>query len=299
MPFMRKAESARRAANQIEIEQTRRVLAGEDGEDAYEEESQVESVGRKKFGVGQQGPIRQVTGSDEKSEFEEPSSDDGLPPSEPAEEQALRRKEDTLLKRAANSRKARVKEALEYKEVKTYESGENPWLSGPRHTNSGPTTDVPIISTKAVLGSSKASRANGEKRQLTSKTKITPQSKMEDWTSPSDSSEDESEVRVAGHEQSSQRNEELVRMAFAGDDVFHAFEDEKKATMDEEGDQVVDTSLPGWGSWTGAGISRKEQKRANSMKRTQTIKGVDPSKRQDAKLDRVIINEKRLKKVRK
>lgn len=94
------------------------------------------------------------------------------------------------------------------------------------------------------------------------------------------------------------RNQDLVRKAFAGDDVVAAFAQEKRATIRDEGEKVIDDTLPGWGSWTGPGISKKAQRRNRIL--TKVVPGVvaapGKKKRQDAQLDRVIINEKRVKK---
>src|SRR5690606_8978315 len=49
------------------------------------------------------------------------------------------------------------------------------------------------------------------------------------------------------------------------------------------------------GNWTGAGVGKKRASK-NSGRFFKTIKGVDAEKRQDAKLETVIINEKRVKK---
>ena len=83
---------------------------------------------------------------------------------------------------------------------------------------------------------------------------------------------------------------------FAGDDSLEVeFEREKQTTIEEEGDQIIDNTLPGWGSWVGAGISAKHSKR-HQKRFTTVIKGVSAESRKDAKLDRVIINEKTVKK---
>ncbi|KAK9322156.1 small-subunit processome [Lipomyces orientalis] len=83
---------------------------------------------------------------------------------------------------------------------------------------------------------------------------------------------------------------ELVKRAFAGDDVVREFEAEKKRTIEDEGDKEIDVTLPGWGSWTGKGV-RKPQK-----KFVQKIEGIVPKNRKDSKLKNVIINEKAAKK---
>lgn len=85
---------------------------------------------------------------------------------------------------------------------------------------------------------------------------------------------------------------DLVARAFANDNVVQEFDAEKEQIMQEDADKTEDLTLPGWGSWAGKGIKKKKNKV------TRTIKGVDPSRRKDAKLSKVIINEKRIKKVR-
>ncbi|KAF8422552.1 small-subunit processome, partial [Tirmania nivea] len=99
------------------------------------------------------------------------------------------------------------------------------------------------------------------------------------------------------------QHRELVRRAFAGDDVQAEFEVEKGREVDEDETKEIDESLPGWGSWSGAGIN-ESKKRAKAEKRgfgkggkfTKVVPGVDKEKRKDAKLAKVIISEKKVKK---
>jgi len=102
-------------------------------------------------------------------------------------------------------------------------------------------------------------------------------------------------VPVGGNKGANLDLQELAKRAFAGDNVVAEFKAEKKRKIDEEGDQVIDTRIPGWGSWTGAGLV--EQKGKKDTRFLKTIKGVDKNKRKDKKLEKVIINEKRVKKV--
>ncbi|EIE89978.1 hypothetical protein RO3G_14689 [Rhizopus delemar RA 99-880] len=81
---------------------------------------------------------------------------------------------------------------------------------------------------------------------------------------------------------------ELVARAFANDDVVAEFEEEKLAEIAEDGDKVEDLTLPGWGSWGGAGVKPKK----NKKKIVKVTKGIAADKRRDAKLANVIINEK-------
>jgi len=92
---------------------------------------------------------------------------------------------------------------------------------------------------------------------------------------------------------------ELIKSAFGGDDVESDFEKEKRAAADSEDEKVIDNALPGWGSWAGEGISKREQKRAQARTKGKFLtktEGVKPAARKDTKLDRVIVSERRIKK---
>ncbi|MBC9701769.1 MAG: hypothetical protein H9W83_04265, partial [Leuconostoc sp.] len=92
------------------------------------------------------------------------------------------------------------------------------------------------------------------------------------------------------------RDQKLIARAFAGADVVGEFESEKRQTMEDEDEKVVDNTLPGWGSWAGEGLSKKARARNKGRFLTKTD-GIKVADRKDAKLDKVIINEKRVKKV--
>ncbi|KAI8831560.1 Utp14 protein-domain-containing protein, partial [Chytridium lagenaria] len=90
---------------------------------------------------------------------------------------------------------------------------------------------------------------------------------------------------------------EVMQMAFANDDVFAEFREEKEAVVDADKPKDVDVTLPGWvSSWAGNGVAAKKNV---VIKKAKPNEGVDASKRKDAKLRNVIINEKRNKKVTK
>jgi U3 small nucleolar RNA-associated protein 14 len=88
----------------------------------------------------------------------------------------------------------------------------------------------------------------------------------------------------------------MVARAFAGEDVVGEFEAEKAAIAEDEDDKIVDNTLPGWGSWVGDGVSAKEKKRHQGRFLTK-VDGIKKNNRKDAKLEKVMINEKRIKKV--
>jgi U3 small nucleolar RNA-associated protein 14 len=297
MPFMRKAEIARRAANKAEIEQVQRILAGADDAVEDEDENVAKNGGRRKFGLEQQGQKSGAPQANGKSDFEEPLSEDEAVLRSPTLERASKHRPKLQAGNEANVKIVTLKQHNREAPNGVGTNLSNPWLSGPRNRKPALVSGEPIISSNATLQDPEGKLKKSGIQQSSLKIKTIAPSTLDDLTSASDSENDEpADSAMPGR--LPQRNKELVRMAFAGDDVFEAFAEEKKATMDEEGDQIVDTSLPGWGSWTGAGINKKEQRYSRSRQTASTIKGVDPHKRKDAKLDRVIINEKRSKKVR-
>ncbi|CAK7201449.1 hypothetical protein SEUCBS139899_004153 [Sporothrix eucalyptigena] len=114
-------------------------------------------------------------------------------------------------------------------------------------------------------------------------------------------------------------NEQLLRKALGEDDAAAEFAAEKAAQAAEEAAAWEDeqararghknknsaTSMPGWGSWVGDGVSKRAMKRdqravaAAKGGKGGKSKAVDDKKalvRRDAKLDKVIISEKRIHK---
>ncbi|CAM6036547.1 unnamed protein product [Sphagnum compactum] len=95
--------------------------------------------------------------------------------------------------------------------------------------------------------------------------------------------------------------EELIRRAFAGDDVEAEFVETKARALDEEVPRVEGpVSLPGWGQWTH--IQQKKGQPAWLLKEQESLKNKRDaalSRRKDAKLQFVMISEKMDKKASK
>ncbi|KAK3675996.1 hypothetical protein LTR78_004188 [Recurvomyces mirabilis] len=97
------------------------------------------------------------------------------------------------------------------------------------------------------------------------------------------------------------------RRAFAGDDVEIAFQAEKEADIADQDEQETSSHLPGWGSWTGTGLSKKIRK-ANAkavhnplFKRKLPGGGVKAEERKDGRvgMEKVIVSEKTERKGKK
>ncbi|KIW94757.1 uncharacterized protein Z519_04734 [Cladophialophora bantiana CBS 173.52] len=266
MAFMRKAEAARKAVNEEEIRKIRRSLHSDEVESVSQGHLEdAAPMGRQKFGVaGGDIPVKpQVRVS--KSEFEEPEPEAEL---EDIRDQDQR---EGLKDNAPTATSLEIGIKLDRSSTRSLKR------PGAKRTGSSNTNNN--LSSQNFL----PRLANKEGESLKKTTRV-PRSHLDGYTSPSES-ENEQDERAA-----------LAQAIFAGSgEIQREFAREKKETVEEEGDQVVDDGLPGWGSWTGEGISKKAQKRVKGRYLT-TVKGVAEEKRQDARLEKVIINEKRVKK---
>ncbi|KAM4818756.1 U3 small nucleolar RNA-associated protein 14 homolog A [Thomomys bottae] len=81
---------------------------------------------------------------------------------------------------------------------------------------------------------------------------------------------------------------QMIKEAFAGDDVIREFLKEKRETVEANKPKDVDLTLPGWGEWGGVGLKPSARKRRRFL-----IKAREGPPRKDKKLPNVIINEKR------
>nr|XP_012609185.1 U3 small nucleolar RNA-associated protein 14 homolog A-like isoform X1 [Microcebus murinus] len=81
---------------------------------------------------------------------------------------------------------------------------------------------------------------------------------------------------------------QMIKEAFAGDDVIRDFLKEKREAMEASKPQDVDLTLPGWGEWGGMGLKPSAKKRCRFL-----IKAPEGPPRKDKNLPNVIISEKR------
>jgi U3 small nucleolar RNA-associated protein 14 len=288
MKFMQNAEAARKQANDEEIRKLRRELNGDESERDDSE------GGRRKFGSTKTGKTNSKATLRQKNELEETlaSEDEGsdIVPDDRQKQTIAKHRGIQKTKSAAKA--GRSNDSREVLEQENDTATENPWLAQTTRTNrkrntgkDDQTIDISLEGPQTFTGDLKTvshKRATRDKKHHQSG----PSKQASDDMSDSD---DDSAAPIL------LTNHDLVKKAFAGDEVVEDFEQEKQEVIEDEGDKIVDNTLPGWGSWAGDGISKKQQKR---QKRFLTkVEGVKPEQRKDAKLGHVIINEKRVKKV--
>lgn len=164
---------------------------------------------------------------------------------------------------------------------------ENPWLNGFTETTEKSKKYHAITEDSSRL--SKAAnkiQKNADKRQAKSKSNDTivdlnnTMNISKNVQNSEDEDEDDGESRMF-----LQKN--LISEAFAGDDVVSEFQEEKRRIVEEEDDKTEDMTLPGWGGWGGADITKAPKK-----KFVRKIDGVmQKDKRKDKDLKNVIVNE--------
>ncbi|KAF4973502.1 hypothetical protein FZEAL_9317 [Fusarium zealandicum] len=265
MKFMQKAEAAKKEANDALVKQIRRELDGEDAEGSDDEE--MDEVGRRQYGAPGGKPFRPTaeksTRASKKRRSAEEENDD-----------------DDVMITTDSAVNPAIPNISSHDSTQAAPSAAGAWSRGEtRRKKKGQSSanigDLDLTSNVMV-----ASRPSKPK----SKGKTTKDAEASDAESDADQ-----------HLPMAIRDQEMVARAFAGEDVVGDFEREKAAAADDDDDKVVDNTLPGWGSWVGDGVSSKEKKRHQGRFLTK-VEGIKKKDRKDAKLDKVIINEKRIKK---
>ncbi|RPA85818.1 Utp14-domain-containing protein [Ascobolus immersus RN42] len=320
LAFMQKAEALKKQQNLEELESLKRSLRNED-ESTDEDEREVK--GRRTYKPAPQQQEEQKEEKPERLEFEEKGSDDESSSSDDDDVEIIVNAANKPQNPFSTSRSKPLTSANTNSEA----AESNPWLSADLGTKGKKSKKLKDDTTKAAKISSKLAKdktaaLSGETvndddveidvtATLPTPSKTNPlaekkkKKKKKSTNSTtiaagdSDASESESEYGSDGDVDKAvvapaikQRN--LVKKAFAGDNVVYEFEKEKKQMIKDEGDQVTDLTLPGWGSWVGEGVSKKKRRTHPSL--LKITKGVAPEARRDAKLKNVVITEKKVRK---
>ncbi|KAK6854321.1 antigen LSA-1 [Apiospora arundinis] len=275
LPFMKKSEAAKKKANDELTKQILKQLRDEDGSDHDSDDSEPEAVGRKTFG----GP---VTGADGNSVTAMKKRKEKKQRQEDVAEQLgkiLSEKNDAAAHVATSATREQV--------IKPTQGA---WSAAPvekvskkqKRAKANAGAEVLELDSSAVVrapeAASKAQRKPASNKQRTI------------VAGEDDASDDgESHMPIRFNEQ------ELLDKAFGGLDVVADFEAEKHELQDEQDEKTIDKTMPGWGSWVGEGVSKREQKR-HQGRFLEKQAGVKKTDRQDNKLKNVIISEKRTRK---
>lgn len=329
MKFMRAADEQRRAQNDEDVERLRKELAIEDGdeESGDEEENEEEGIGRAIFGPqGKQStePVKKAKRPEleegDVSGDEEAGEADAEPVivTEKAQNAQSKNPESASKKtKGANGLLSSAWSALkENEKVDKTQGSVSDWLSAPikkskrnqrTHEADGAdfidktTTALPEPTRNPGLGSSTQSTA--EKSRVHQDSTKSNVANTDGWravlhkdTHDADSDNASDAEPTNPILTPAEQKASLTQRAFAGDNVRLAFAAEKEALAASEDEKEESSHLPGWGSWTGAGLS-KSVRRANARQKHNPlfktkVPGVRPEQRRDKGLENVIVSEK-------
>ncbi|KAI1437125.1 Utp14-domain-containing protein [Xylaria sp. CBS 124048] len=267
MDFMKKAEARRKQANDELIADIRRELAS-DAEDPSESDNGPDEVGRRTF--GQPSHLKHAAKANKAKKTEK--TDEPQAGATNAQESSINRSEVLS---------APVRQ--DHDVNGTAGAWSQPVTSGSKkrgNKKAAPSTDVLDIDISSVAVSAAPAAAAPIKRKSQNKN-ATVQAAV-------DSDDEDQHLPVQFREQ------ELIERAFGGLDVFEAeFQAEKDAAVADDDEKTIETTLPGWGSWVGEGVTKREKNQRRFFTKKE---GVKPTARKDFQNERAIINEKRVKK---
>ncbi|KAK3333452.1 Utp14 protein-domain-containing protein [Cercophora scortea] len=282
MKFMQRGEAQRKKENDELVEQIRRDLNSDDeGEDADIADT---DIGRRQFGMGNKAaagtkvaknPFKGFEKSDEPSksaaQVEVPTVAEEPEPAAPGAAGAWSRAGIEERKSLKSSKKSSSKSSGKVEELDFSNAA---MLATARPSKQLKTkTAAPIPATES------SSKTTTVTTTTTTTTTVTHESDDED----------------AIHLPMAIRDQELIKRAFAGEDVVGEFAREKAEMENEDDDKEIDNTLPGWGGWVGEGVSNREKARHKGRFVTK-VEGVKKKDRKDFKLKTVIISEKKIRK---
>ncbi|QPG94395.1 hypothetical protein C2857_005892 [Epichloe festucae Fl1] len=278
MKFMQRREAVKKQANDDRIRQIRRDL---DGEDSHESDDQQDpdQVGRRSYGVAdsKDKPILDTSRRSAPRRQSSPCQDVDI---------ITNKSRSSASASAAATATSSSSSSMPPSTAGAWSRGET------RRKKAAPICgeDLDLNANILVAAPPKSSSSSSSQKQPNTKTNDQVQVQVQDQDqdeSPDSDSEQHLPLAI--------RDRALIARAFAGDDVVAEFAREKDAVAEADDDKVIDNTLPGWGSWVGDGVSNREKKRHQGRFLTK-VEGVKKKDRKDAKLDKVIINEKRIKK---
>ncbi|KAI9778550.1 MAG: hypothetical protein M1835_004900 [Candelina submexicana] len=326
MPFMQKADAARKAQNDADQESFLREL---DGDDTSSDSDVDLATSRRKYGPTSKRTSTQYPRDIESNGLDGRQSDSGDEeagdrghtddPEEDIEIVLEGKKDDKATAKPDRPFKGpqNNKQPRRSLESGSAEIEDNPWLKPASHRSRSRQTQKSSDIAPATISNTfsdalplQQDPAPAKPRPLksilkkpASKPTQEPPSNPDNWTqiatndltsahdSENDSDNDAETTRLPF----ALRNHALAQRVFAGDEVVPSFEKEKRQAIADDEEKIIDNTLPGWGSWTGEGISKKAATR-NTNRFLVKSEGIKAENRKDAKLKGVIISEKRIKK---
>ncbi|EER30479.1 conserved hypothetical protein [Candida tropicalis MYA-3404] len=288
MDFMKNAEARRREENMKELEMLKRLENGEGDLDIFEEDNGAVNItknqGRRVYTPS--AAIQDNASVNEKV-MEEINDDNAK-----SLENRLSKKYNVAgheSKSSKSSSQASASTSAQQPEPEPLPvDASNPWLTSSNDSTKQKSNKITTIdkdSSKLAKAAAKIAKSKLRKHKSDDNVLIDINETLavgDIHDDDDERSEDEGEEIPMMFKQ-----KDLIKQAFAGDDVVNEFENEKKRIIEDEDDKEEDLTLPGWGDWAGGDSKPKKRKIVRK------IEGVmSKNRRKDKNLKNVIINEK-------
>jgi U3 small nucleolar RNA-associated protein 14 len=310
MKFMRDADARKRAKNDEALAALRKELGEMQSEDEVEEE---ENLGRAIFGPSKQND--KPAPKPKRPELEEGdlSEDEAEKPAGPEEPTATGQKKDRrqpkgILKKGDKASgplaKSQVPDRRAQEDEQDPADQPNPWLAGPTKSKKtkadkqAKRDDAPTLVSLNELSKPASKQKTTEPAAAPAADTAAPST--DGWQTVTYNNESASDAEPETENpilSAADQKAALYARAFAGDDVKAAFDAEKADQAASEDEKETSNAMPGWGAWAGAGLTKSAKKAAarqrhNPLHKTKLPGGVKQDKRQDKRLENVIVSEK-------
>ncbi|KAG5358222.1 U3 small nucleolar RNA-associated protein 14 [Yarrowia sp. B02] len=279
MKFMREAEARQKSENQQRIQELDRAKANwelgqsdDDDSGRVDTANEILNQGRRKYAPGTKRSIADVLAvkidSERKADLQ---SDD---------EEEDERENDNVTTVVKEDKEAADSDSDE-------EDTSNPWFT---ETNIHKSNKVkPVMEAEASARDRLAHKVAKHQSRVVESAKSKKARKQDNILI--DTSDTLDLVTQNDDDKGISFKQDMIKRAFAGDDIVEEeFLAEKRQRIEDEGDQEIDLTLPGWGGWGGEGM------KAPKKRFVKKIQGIAVEKRQDKDLKNVIISEKSDKK---
>ena len=300
MKFMQRAEDDRRKQNEEEIRRLRKELASEEPSSSSESEI---NVGRRVFGP-QQAQTTSRQQPVQRNELEEPESDvetgiitgNGVPSEAAKNDAKVTPNRSAVFKSHEAGLGQHSKTSSQVPRITSTDAPAEDGGSKKDDSGRGASAQTPATASEAAPAIHTDSNTNGWSTVPCTEPLVSS-------TSPNHVGDEEPDTERAltlVRDPKSIDQTALIASAFGIDDsADQTFAAEKSRAEDFEDEQFETNALPGWGSWTGAGLSQRAQDRYNQHKAKlmrKTRSGVDKDRRKDRGKETVIVSEKQVRK---
>lgn len=279
MKFMREAEARQKSENQQRIQELDRAKANWENGESDDEGGRIDTAneilnqGRRKYAPGTKRSIADVLAVKIDTERRADLQSD---------DEEEENKEDNVVSVVRDDKKKAQEDS------ESEDDASNPWFT---ETNIHKSQKVKPVMEAESSARDRLSHKVAKHQNRVAETAKSKKSRKEDNVLINTKETLDLVTQDATPDHGISFKQDMIKRAFAGDDIVEEeFLAEKRQRVEDEGDQEIDLTLPGWGGWGGEGM------KAPKKRFVKKIQGVAVDARKDKDMKHVIISEKSDKK---